>query len=51
MKGIDTKELFISSLDELKCLKKVKNPPNKLFYKGDLSLLKNEKSQLLDLEK
>ena len=31
MKSIN--ELLISSLDELKCLKKVKNPPNKLFIK------------------
>lgn len=43
MKITDVKELLISSLDELKCLKKVKNQPNKLFYKGDLSLLKKRK--------
>ena len=51
MKSIDIKELLISSLDELKCLEKVKNPPNKLFYKGDLSLLKKRKIAIVGSRK
>lgn len=51
MKGIDTKELLISSLDELKCLEKVKNLPSKLFYKGDLSLLKKRKIAIVGSRK
>lgn len=51
MKSIDAKELLINSLDELKCLKKVKNPPNRLFYKGDLSLLKKRKIAIVGSRK